>query len=338
MASEGKNCDILFEYLRCILYEPEKAKLNIEELDEPFRKLGQGLQYLDKAVAEMKSCSAALANGNLSEFTPHPGNLLCDNLKGIYANMQHLTWQAKQVAKGDYSQDVSYLGDFSEAFNTMTAQIREREETLTGEALYDPLTHLGNRNYFSHRVKDLDMNGQEIALCYCDLDGLKYVNDTFGHAEGDVYIKSFANLLRKNTRGGDILARMGGDEFCVVLEDCSVKCAERRMRVIQQRFADSADGRYERCFSFGVVAVDCEKLAGAGSVSGNSGYAIAAGGDRIVTGGDAGRPMDVDGRSSVDAGSPTVEDENKMRSYWEAVMEQADEYMYRQKSEHKLHR
>lgn len=39
MASEGKNCDILFEYLRCILYEPEKAKLNIEEIDEPFRKL-----------------------------------------------------------------------------------------------------------------------------------------------------------------------------------------------------------------------------------------------------------------------------------------------------------
>lgn len=160
----------------------------------------------------------------------------------------------------------------------MTAQIREREETLTGGALYDPLTHLGNRNYFSHRVKDLDMNGQEIALCYCDLDGLKYVNDTFGHAEGDVYIKSFANLLRKDTRGGDILARMGGDEFCVVLEDCSVKCAEHRMWVIQQRFADSANGRYERCFSFGVAAVDCEKLAGAGSVSGNSGDAIVAGG------------------------------------------------------------
>lgn len=337
MASEDRNCDILFEYLRCILYEPDKASLDIEDLDEPFRKLGQGLQYLDKAVAEMKSCSAALANGNLSEFTPHPDNLLCDNLKGIYANMQHLTWQAKQVAKGDYSQDVSYLGDFSEAFNTMTAQIKEREETLTGEALYDPLTHLGNRNYFNHRVNDIDMRDQEIALCYCDLDGLKYVNDTFGHAEGDAYIKFFAHLLRKNTRGGDILARMGGDEFCVVLEDCSVKCAEHRMRIIQRKFAESADGRYERCFSFGVVAVDCEKLAGIENVRGNSCDAIGVSGCSSVAGVDDGQTVDVGGSSSVDASSPTVDD-NKISSYWEAVMEQADERMYRQKSEHKLHR
>ena len=330
MASEDRNCDILFEYLRCILYEPDKASLDIEDLDEPFRKLGQGLQYLDKAVAEMKSCSAALANGNLSEFTPHPDNLLCDNLKGIYANMQHLTWQAKQVAKGDYSQDVSYLGDFSEAFNTMTAQIKEREETLTGEALYDPLTHLGNRNYFNHRVNDIDMRDQEIALCYCDLDGLKYVNDTFGHAEGDAYIKFFAHLLRKNTRGGDILARMGGDEFCVVLEDCSVKCAEHRMRIIQRKFAESADGRYERCFSFGVVAVDCEKLTGIENVRGNSCDAIGVSGGSSVDGVDDGQTVDVGGSSSVD--------DNKINSYWEAVMEQADECMYRQKSEHKLHR
>lgn len=320
MGREDKNCDILFEYLRCILYEPDGAKLDIEELDEPYRKLGQGLQYLGKAVAEMKTCSAALAKGNLAEFAPHPGNLLCDNLKGIYSNMQHLTWQAKQVAKGNYAQDVLYLGDFSEAFNTMTAQLKEREDALVGEALYDPLTHLGNRNYFNHRVRDIDIGEQEIALCYCDLDGLKYVNDTFGHAEGDVYIKCFANLLRKNTRGGDILARMGGDEFCVVLEDCSVKCAEHRMSIIQQKFADSADGRYERCFSFGVVAVNSERLAGAGSVRDNSGDAIVAGGESIVTRGDA--------------GSPTVDDD-KMRSYWEAVMGQADECMYKQKSEHK---
>ena len=320
MSDENKNCDILFEYLRCILYEPDAAKLDIEELDEPYRKLGQGLKYLEKAVAEMKECSAALANGNLAEFNPRQDNPFCDNLKGIYSNLLHLTWQAKQVAKGDYSQDVSYLGDFSEAFNNMTTQLREREEALVGEALYDPLTNLGNRNYFTNRMNSLVESGQEIALCYIDLDGLKYVNDTYGHAEGDAFIKSFADILRRNTRGGDILARMGGDEFCVVLEDCSVASAESRMKVIQKKFADSADDRYERCFSFGVVAVS-----------------------DTGTGDDAGEDVSGTGASDSDGEeiSDIVEcdgDEKKSDARccdWETAMKRADEYMYRQKSEHK---
>ena len=49
---EEKNCEILFEYLRDIIYDSENAKLDLEQLDEPFLKLGRGLQYLDKAVKE----------------------------------------------------------------------------------------------------------------------------------------------------------------------------------------------------------------------------------------------------------------------------------------------
>ena len=131
---EDRNCQLLFEYLRSILYDPKPASLDIELLDEPFQKLGMGLQYLDHAVREMKTYSAALSNGNLTDFTPSRDNFLCENLKNIHANLNHLTWQAKQVAKGDYSQTVSYLGEFSEAFNTMTKQLHEREEFLKEEA------------------------------------------------------------------------------------------------------------------------------------------------------------------------------------------------------------
>lgn len=303
---ENKNCDTLFEYLRCIIYEPDKAHIEIEELDEPYRKLGQGLQYLEKALAEMRDCSAALAKGNLAEFTPHPDNRLCDNLKGIYSNMQHLTWQAKQVAKGDYSQEVSYLGDFSEAFNTMTAQLREREEVLVGEALYDPLTHLGNRYYFDRRMDSLAEKNKEAAFCYCDLDGLKYVNDTFGHAEGDAYISDFAEILRKNTRGTDILARVGGDEFCVVFVDCNVASAEQRMSAIQRQFEESSGDRYDRCFSFGIAAIDT-------------------------------RQKSKDKEENIEEQVVGEQDINRRRG-WEAAMELADEYMYKQKSLHKYHR
>ena len=122
---EEKNCEILFEYLRDIIYDSENAKLDLEQLDEPFWKLGKGLQYLDKAVKEVKHYSAEISKGNLSIEAPGRDNFLCENLKNIHANLNHLTWQAKQVAKGDYSQSVSYLGEFSESFNTMTKQLKE---------------------------------------------------------------------------------------------------------------------------------------------------------------------------------------------------------------------
>ena len=56
---EDRNCELLFEYLRSILYDSEVKTLEIDSLDEPFRKLGMGLQYLETAVKEMKQCSAA---------------------------------------------------------------------------------------------------------------------------------------------------------------------------------------------------------------------------------------------------------------------------------------
>ena len=131
---ENRNCEQLFEYLRSILYDTKVQPLDLEKLDEPYQKLGMGLQYLDKMIQEMKAYSAALSKGDLSGTIATRGNSLCDNLKNIQANLNHLTWQAKQVAKGDYSQTVSYLGEFSDAFNTMTAQLRERENALRLEA------------------------------------------------------------------------------------------------------------------------------------------------------------------------------------------------------------
>ena len=127
---EDKNCELLFEYLRSILYDSTVKPLDLGALDEPYKKLGMGLEFLDHAVQEMKDYSEALSRGKLSAKVPDRDNFLCENLKNMHSNLNHLTWQAKQVAKGDYSQTVSYLGEFSEAFNTMTEQLRERARSL----------------------------------------------------------------------------------------------------------------------------------------------------------------------------------------------------------------
>ena len=382
---EDKNCSILFDYLRNTLYGDESPSLDPAVLDEPYQKLGRGLVFLNQSIQEMKAYSAALSTGNLSVQPPPRENPLCENLKNIHANLNHLTWQAKQVAKGDYSQTVSYLGEFSEAFNSMTAQLREREQTLRQEALleknhadmvdeynkmllnllrhsredilvtsiqqprilyassnelsaaqnkalfeiflhkqenherkesdsdaplnwnweaedaeqrfyrittslmewegepayghivveitqekrehgileqeayFDKLTQIGNRLYFFKQIPPLLESGCSLAICFCDLDHLKFVNDTFGHAEGDRYLCSFVDLVRSSIREYDVFARMGGDEFCLVLPNCPEAVAESKMQSIQSAFAalpPSSTGAYERCFSFGIAMAE----------------------------------------------------------------------------------
>lgn len=263
---EDKNCDLLFEYLRSILYDSNVQTLDINTLDEPYQKLGMGLQYLEKAVREMKAYSAALSTGNLSDCYPSRDNPLCENLKNIHANLNHLTWQAKQVAKGDYSQNVSYLGEFSEAFNTMTAQLKQREallrqeaqqekdyaDSLELEAHFDPLTQIGNRYYFKQNTDNLLKTDTELVFCYCDLDHLKYVNDNFGHEEGDRYLCHYVALVKKHLRASDIFARLGGDEFCVILKNCPPALAKREMLRMQDEFLNDSPPQYPQSFSFGL--------------------------------------------------------------------------------------
>ena len=96
-----QNCDILFSYLRSILYDDRVQRPDLNSLDPSFAKLGQGMMYLEEAVSEMKKNTASLSKGELSEFHPSRENPLCGNLKNIHANLEHLTWQAVQVAHGD---------------------------------------------------------------------------------------------------------------------------------------------------------------------------------------------------------------------------------------------
>lgn len=273
---EDRNSQLLFEYLRSILYDSKIQTLDIEELDESFQKLGQGLQYLEKAVTEMKQYSAALSKGNLSVEVPSRDNLLCENLKNIHANLNHLTWQAKQVAKGDYSQTVSYLGEFSEAFNTMTKQLQEREERLKQEAAkekayakmlnrynqeleieanQDALTQIGNRHFFEEKMEELLKENESMIICYCDLDHLKYVNDKYGHTEGDWYIRYFVETVKNHIRSRDIFARIGGDEFCIILRKCPIMTAVKKIQHMQNVFSSDTTREYPKSFSCGIIEV-----------------------------------------------------------------------------------
>ena len=255
MMDSERSARQLFDYLRDILYAEAPQPPDLTDYSPAMRELGMGLRYLQQAVSEMKAYSEALSKGNLSVEPPPRENLLCEGLKNIHANLNHLTWQAQQVAKGDYSQSVTYMGQFSEAFNRMTDQLREREDVLVLEAHQDALTGIGNRYFFRDKLASALASGEGFLFCYCDLDHLKYVNDRFGHGEGDAYLRGFVEVVQSSIRRGDVFARIGGDEFCLLLRRCDRAVGEKKIDRMQALFRQGASGDYPRSFSCGILEI-----------------------------------------------------------------------------------
>lgn len=96
------------------------------------------------------------------------------------------------------------------------------ELKLTHQAYHDPLTSLANRRLFNEEVTSALAQcrdgGGPVAMLFLDVDNLKRVNDSFGHEAGDIVLVEFARRIRESTRMGDLVARISGDEFAVLLE------------------------------------------------------------------------------------------------------------------------
>ncbi|MEG2939841.1 MAG: hypothetical protein RR829_06395, partial [Oscillospiraceae bacterium] len=98
------------------------------------RELQDAIAMLSDRINETCEFLRNLSIGNLDAVPPDRHNYLSANLKELHAGLRHLTWQANQVASGDYSQKVSFMGEFSDSFNKMVSQLQERERTLVTQS------------------------------------------------------------------------------------------------------------------------------------------------------------------------------------------------------------
>ncbi|MDD4588273.1 MAG: PAS domain S-box protein, partial [Heliobacteriaceae bacterium] len=117
---------------------------------------------------------------------------------------------------------------------------KKMEEELKYFSLHDPLTRLYNRTFFEEEMRRLgDGRCTSIGLIVCDLDGLKFVNDTLGHESGDSLIEVAARLIKQCVRVSDMVARIGGDEFAILLpnnDSESVEAACNRIRKAMKQY------------------------------------------------------------------------------------------------------
>jgi diguanylate cyclase (GGDEF)-like protein/PAS domain S-box-containing protein len=114
----------------------------------------------------------------------------------------------------------------------------ELSEKLTYQASHDPLTGLINRHEFERRLAHClylarERNSDNV-LCYVDLDQFKVINDTLGHIAGDELLRQVTGLLSANVRKQDSVGRIGGDEFVLLIEHCTVDDAERLVNKVRK--------------------------------------------------------------------------------------------------------
>lgn len=147
-----------------------------------------------------------------------------------------------------------------------TTEARDLHRKLEYSATHDALTDLPNRAAFETALAEVRQQGaaeqRSHALCYIDLDLFKAVNDSAGHAAGDALLKQVALLIRKTCRQHDFAARIGGDEFVVLLADCSKDAAQRVGAKIVAAIADMRFAWEGRVFEIGASIGVAEVLAG----------------------------------------------------------------------------
>ena len=141
---------------------------------------------------------------------------------------------------------------------------RRLHRELERQANHDALTGCTNRHYFERRlaelVADRAASGRTHALLYLDLDQFKIVNDTCGHAAGDRLLIELTMRLRKLIRRGDVLSRLGGDEFGLIIVDAPPEDARRVAETVHRAFASMVFTHEQSVFpiraSLGLVYLD----------------------------------------------------------------------------------
>jgi diguanylate cyclase (GGDEF)-like protein len=155
------------------------------------------------------------------------------------------------------------IGHLSRVLSQSAERIVALQDDLRRSAAIDPLTHLNNRRGFlpiaEHQLRIAARTREPVALVFVDVDGLKHVNDTLGHAVGDTLISEAAVVLRTTFRASDLPARMGGDEFCILLRGESARSAERAVERLAAAVEDvnREPGRaFELSLSVGIARFD----------------------------------------------------------------------------------
>jgi len=238
--------------------EKERAQITLHAIDDAVARFDQDKRicYLNPVAERLLGMTAGMAVGQsmasvLRLFAKNSRDdlttpLLVDTLGGAHASLPDsacllsvpgLEYEVEGSCAPIHSPEGEILGGVLVLRDVTEA--REMQRRLLWQAEHDSLTHLMNRHVFEERLSrslDSKRSGDfPMSLLYVDLDHFKSINDAAGHAAGDELLRQIGHLMQSRIRDTDILARMGGNEFAVVLKACPEGKAENIAQDIQAR-------------------------------------------------------------------------------------------------------
>ena len=202
----------------------------------PYCRTGGDPARLPLEPAAAALCTEVTRTGRALLLTANSEGV-CDNLKALAAT-DSFCWLAAPLATAqgcigalllnDTAENATYCEQDIDLLQFIANQVataierKQLQARLERMAQYDELTGLPNRAFLFDRLKTAlaraRRNDERLAVLYLDLDGFKQVNDGYGHSVGDLLLQAFAQRLTQHIRETDTVARMGGDEFVMLLE------------------------------------------------------------------------------------------------------------------------
>lgn len=174
---------------------------------------------------------------------PWPAQAMTVAGAALYLGAEWLAGTSMGVAAG---RSVMVLGVLALVARALPS-LRHASQVEREQALTDPLTSLGNRRFF-RELAAVEVNrsrryGRPVTLVYLDLDGFRALNDGLGHAEGDALLVLAANLFTGTLRSSDIVARIAGDEFAILLPETGPDGARIVVEKLRRRLAEATSSR-----------------------------------------------------------------------------------------------
>ncbi len=167
----------------------------------------------------------------------------------------HYNWINLRQALGAYLAVAMLSSFYSLILNNLMKRLEVR-------ATVDPLTGLYNRAFvldILSKFTEIGERDKNIEYCvdYLDVDNFKRVNDLYGHNKGDLVLREVARILQENFRSGDVVGRIGGDEFIVIVYNCKKEALFKRLERIRE-IIEGAFRKYDLSVSYGIVTVPSE--------------------------------------------------------------------------------
>lgn len=192
-----------------------------------------------------------------------PPSGACDNAMALVRVLENVTPEDWERFASTHSMQHWLCIPLQRDLADAVASLLQVQERLAFQRDHDALTGIANRGYFNRRL-DFEVeralrSRNELSILYIDIDDFKQVNDTFGHNCGDIVLQRLAGIMQRNVRQYDIVARIGGEEFCIILPSTScwtgVMLGNRLLEIFRKEAFQCDNESFFLTFSGGVSSL-----------------------------------------------------------------------------------